>query len=680
MTLRIRLLGDIAIEDDGRQVTIPVSSKATAVLVWLALNPGEHSRGRIAPIFWPDVLDESARASLRTAIWTLRRALGDASAALVSGRETLGFAEGATDVDTLELARLIASGRLLEAAEIAHADLAPGVDEEWLEERREAHRAVLDDLYEHLAAAAEGDGDLGAAVIWSRRRVWLDPLAEDSQRTLLRRLAAVGDRAGVLHSFERFRTRLRVELGLVPSAETAAIVESVRADRLGSPELPARLAAVATEAHVGRDRELDQLLGHWQRASGSRLPTVVAVSGEPGVGKTRLVAELALRVQAAGHRAVYGAASPEALVPYQPFVEALAEGLGRPFEELEAETGSEPTGARRYRLFDEVATLAGSLAEPAAALFALDDLQWADVSTAQLIRHIARSHKARGVLLVLAYRPGEIGGALADLLMELNRESPLERVVLGDLGEEDVAELLRVWGADVTVGGAQSIHDRTRGNPFFVRELLRHLAESEDALGSVPPTVREIVRARIARLDAGARALIAAGAVAGPAFDAEVANAVLDEPLVGRAVARAVDTLVGAGLLNEPDRAGSLRFEHTLVRDAIYENLTVTRRTAFHVALAEHVIRRHGSASGPHLAEIAHHYRAAGFVHGLEWTIAAADYAFEHVAFDQAAGLYGQAIAALPTGDDRRTALVRRRAMASQLSYHAIVDAPRRRE
>ena len=105
--MRITLLGDVGVERDGARVGLPTSGKATALLVWLALNPGEHARARIAPLLWPEVLDESARGSLRTAVWALRNALGPD--ALVTSRTTLGLAPDVS-VDVLELRRLIASG------------------------------------------------------------------------------------------------------------------------------------------------------------------------------------------------------------------------------------------------------------------------------------------------------------------------------------------------------------------------------------------------------------------------------------------------------------------------------------------------------------------------------------------------------------------------------------------
>jgi len=577
--------------------------------------------------------------------------------------------------DALELWDLVGRGELGAAAELAQVELAPGVEEEWLEEVRDAHRGLLDGLYERLLTQAEAEGDAAGALVWARRRVWLDPLGEEPQQALLRRLAAAGDRAGALHSFARFRTRLRAELGLSPSAETLLLVGAIRETELGTPELPARLAALMGEAIVGREAELERLLAHWERAHSSRLPEVVAVAAEPGVGKTRLLAELALRVQSAGHRAVYGAAGAEAIVPYQPFVEALSEGVGVPFDELGDDGDSDPTGSRRYRLFERVAGLVGELAKPPAALVALDDLHWADVSTMQLLRHVARSHRARGVLIVLGYRPGELGsGPLADLLMDLNRELPLERIVLEGLREEDVATLLRTWGSDAPEAQAQALHDRTDGNPFFVRELMRDLAEGRDPRQSVPQTVREVVRVRLARLDPAARLLVAAGAVAGPAFDPGVANAALDEPAARGELVSAVDALVGAGLVNDTDPAGLLRFEHTLVRDAIYGDLSAARRATLHRSLAERLIRFHGSGPGGHLAEIAHHLREGGSPRAADWTIDAADYALERLAFDQAARLYGKVIATLAPGDGRRTSLVKRRAMAFQLLFHATFD------
>jgi predicted ATPase len=153
-----------------------------------------------------------------------------------------------------------------------------------------------------------------------------------------------------------------------------------------------------------------------------------------------------------------------------------------------------------------------------------------------------------------------------------------------------------------------------------------------------------------------------------------VANAALGNSADPAELAAAADVLVGAGLVVDTDPGGVLRFEHMLVRDAIYGDLSVSRRTALHRSVGERLIRMQGSEPGSHLAEIAHHLREGGAPQAVEWTIAAADYAFDRLAFDQAARLFGQVIAGLGPGDERRQELVKRRAMASQLLFHATFD------
>ena len=267
VTIRITLLGDVGVERDGARVGLPTSGKATALLVWLALNPGEHARARVAPLLWPEVLDESARGSLRTAVWALRNALGPE--ALVTTRTTLGLAPDvvrrrarAPPPDRVgphggggraRPRRARARGRGGVAGRGARG--AP----------RDAGRAVRAGCRRSRRLPAT----IAGAVVWARRRVWLDPVSEEAQQALLRRLAAVGDRAGALHSFSRFRTRLRTDLGLAPSPETVALVETIRsADTAARPSLPARLAAAAGETHGGPGDELERLAARF--ASGRR--------------------------------------------------------------------------------------------------------------------------------------------------------------------------------------------------------------------------------------------------------------------------------------------------------------------------------------------------------------------------------------------------------------------------
>ncbi|MFL5886011.1 MAG: transcriptional activator domain-containing protein, partial [Thermoleophilaceae bacterium] len=149
--LRVRLLGDMGLEADGRPIPLPESGRARALLAWLALNPGMHPRGKLAAQFWPGVLDSSARASLRSAMWSLRRALGDAADThLIATRDRVGLHD--VEVDVREIDDLAGRGELAEAAALARGDLLAGIDDDWAFEARDAHRDRMAAILARLAA------------------------------------------------------------------------------------------------------------------------------------------------------------------------------------------------------------------------------------------------------------------------------------------------------------------------------------------------------------------------------------------------------------------------------------------------------------------------------------------------------------------------------------------------
>ncbi len=229
--LRIRLLGEMTLEVDGRSLELPASRRARSLLGVLALERRSHPRGQLAARFWPDVLDESARTSLRSALSALRRPLGaDADRYLLTTRDAVALA-GPDQVwtDVGEFDRLLAEGRLEDALELSRGDLLEDLDDDWVYERRDEHRARVVALLERMAAAAEAAGDLAAALALTRRQVALDPLSEDAHRELIRRLAANGDRSAALTTYRRLADRFASELGIVPSPATRELVESIRA-------------------------------------------------------------------------------------------------------------------------------------------------------------------------------------------------------------------------------------------------------------------------------------------------------------------------------------------------------------------------------------------------------------------------------------------------------------------
>jgi class 3 adenylate cyclase/tetratricopeptide (TPR) repeat protein len=229
--LRVRLLGEMTLEVDGGQLELPSSRRARSLLGVLASERRTHPRAQLAARFWPDVLDESARTSLRSALSALRRALGaGADRYLICSRDAVAFAgPDLVWTDVGEFERLVAADRFEAALELARGELLEDLDHDWVYERRDEHRASVVALLEQMAAVAEAAGDLTAAVALTRRQVVLDPLCEEAHRELIGRLAASGDRSAALTTYRRLADRFASELGIVPSAVTRELIEQIRA-------------------------------------------------------------------------------------------------------------------------------------------------------------------------------------------------------------------------------------------------------------------------------------------------------------------------------------------------------------------------------------------------------------------------------------------------------------------
>src|SRR5215204_2763225 len=200
----VRVLGELALEVGGRDTNGIASHRARSLLGWLAVHPGLHPRSRVAGAFWPDVLEESARSSLRTTLATLKRELGQPAAGVVTAtRERVGIEPGPeTRIDLHAFEQLVSRGELEEAADLCRGDLLVDLDDDWVNEPREQHRQQLLDV--------------------------LGRLSEEAQRELVRRLAATGDRTGALSAYQAYGARLQRELGLAPSAGIRELVEGGR--------------------------------------------------------------------------------------------------------------------------------------------------------------------------------------------------------------------------------------------------------------------------------------------------------------------------------------------------------------------------------------------------------------------------------------------------------------------
>jgi class 3 adenylate cyclase len=382
---------------------------------------------------------------------------------------------------------------------------------------------------------------------------------------------------------------------------------------------------------VGRDAELERLQQLWKEAAAGER-RVALVAGEPGVGKTRLAAELAIRVYDEGGIVLAGRCDEDLGVPYQPFVEALRhfvehtppselkERLGRyggdlvrlvpelseRVPDLSPPLQSDPE-TERYRLFDAVAVWVAAASTDAPLLLVFDDLQWAAKPTVLLLRHVVRSAQTDRVLLVGTYRDTEFDHdhPLLQVFADLRRQQGVERLSLVGLDSAGVAAFMeqaaghRLGDEDVLL--ARAIHDETEGNPFFVREVLRHLSETgalerqEGRLVSrlpieeigIPEGVRDVVSRRLSRLSAEANRALRVAAVVGTDFEMALVGAAtpdLDEDELLSAMEEATGARV---VLEAPGRAARYRFAHALVRDTLYAGLSSGRRVTLHRRVAE---------------------------------------------------------------------------------------------
>jgi DNA-binding SARP family transcriptional activator/tetratricopeptide (TPR) repeat protein len=269
LVLRVWLLGPMRLELDGVEVAPPSSRKARLLLSILALERRAHSREPLAARLWPDVLDASARVSLRTALTQLRATFGNAAERFIYvTREHVALA-GADEVwtDVAELERSLTDGDLDVAIDVDPAELLAGLEDDWVYDRREQLLTELVSALGEGATKSETEGDLARAVRLARRQTALDPLAEEPQRQLIRRLAAAGDRSAALATYEKFADRLRSELRIAPSAPTRSLAEAIRAGEVAqAASPPAEMSGVsATEPSVEPRRDTS----HGEPAAGA---------------------------------------------------------------------------------------------------------------------------------------------------------------------------------------------------------------------------------------------------------------------------------------------------------------------------------------------------------------------------------------------------------------------------
>ena len=702
MAVEFRILGPLEVVADGRLITLD-AARPRALLVRLLLSPNQ-----VVPVeqlradLWPSAKPEGAEIALRTLVSRLRKHLRDSGIGdeviLTRANGYLVAAEpGQVDAGRFEAAlsearRLRDHGDWPQAAARYRAGLdlwrGPALGESATEAFALAAAARLEELRvgaveERIEAElavgrhAELLGELEALTAEHplRERLW-------AHRMLA--LYRSGRQAEALRSYQSLRHLLADELGIDPGPELARLEEAILQQR---PELDwvpagdggpaARQAATdgrVTGAPAGRDAELARLWDAWTGSAGQPA-RLVCIAGEAGIGKTLLLSAMARRVVEDGGSVLSGRCDEESVVPYQPFAEALAAHLSDVSpEDLRARMGwrladlaravrlaGEPASPAvgtgdpetdRFRVFDAVTTVLAQAAAEGPVLMTFDDLHWADRPTLLMLRHLLRYGTPSGPLVVGAYIDTDVApdSALGAFLSDLQREQPVERLVLAGLDEPAVAELVDGVlgpGAIATTGDLVTrLRRETNGNPLFIGELLRHVQET-GGLGTldagVPASVKELIARRVSRLPGEVGRVLRVAAVAGQEFPLDVVSAV--SGLESDALLDALEQTVAARLIVEvPGRGDRYGFSHNVVRRAIYDDLLRSRRAQLHRRIGEFLERRYaGSQELRYLGELAYHFELAGPASAEKAAIyskAAGDQAFSQLAYEEAEAAY----------------------------------------
>jgi len=695
--LHLSLLGTPVVKHGEDTLTFS-TRKALALLVYLAVEGGTHARKTLSEAFWPELDAEHGRAALRATLLELRKLLerthgpGERAHLLVE-RDTLEFDQDSPLILDLCLvesaskqvgrgieplagqARGALLAQLEQATRLAHGPFLASFTlrdsqffDDWSRQQREYWHLRVHQLFDALSMLYERAGDGERAIETVTRWLSFDPLNEEGYRRLMRLRFSQGDRAGALRAYANGRAVLADQLQVEPEPETVALAKHMRhaapvrpvqsqSPRSSPGQPPANLL---DGPFLGRTAEFGTLIECYQRVHAGQ-PHLVLLQGETGIGKTRLASEFVGWAQAQGADVLAGKALQTGRqLPYQPLIDILRRQmeqehapddllsdvwlaeLSRLLPELRDRYPDLPVASTdealgHNRLFEATARLLQVWAAPRPLVLFLDDMQWADTATLDLLLYLARSlaEQPAPILLLLNLRTGadSFTNVESTWLMALKRTRiPLTALALAAFTREETQQFMQAlaWAEqplevrnngsagscpenreastfrDVLVPFANWLYFQTRGQPFYLVETLKGLLALEiitpslQANGSwglvlragllvqtpvgdlIPPSVRELIRSQLSRLTPSAWMLLVAGATLGQGltFERLIQVAQLDE----QEGLRALEELLRSGFLCEGHQAEEAQavdgytFPREMIRQVVYQEAGATRQ------------------------------------------------------------------------------------------------------
>jgi ABC-type oligopeptide transport system substrate-binding subunit/DNA-binding SARP family transcriptional activator len=744
-------LGTLDIRHDGQQLPKPATLKSQSLLAYLILHRHRpQSRDRLVGLFWGDRPERKARASLSTALWHIRRCLPENY--VESDPQTVQFdPESDLWLDVDEFQSHVSQddvAALQSAVALYRGDFLDGFYHEWVIDERYRLETLFMEALTRLMRGLEATSEHHSALATALRLLERDPLREDAHRLAMRAYCCLGQRNAALEQYHRCCEIVQEELGAGPMVETTELYEEIMDGRFPLGRVPEAVPAaepamrpapvagrnpldvMAPSRLIGREDELAFLDDWWQRAEAGQ-GKLVLMSGEAGVGKSRLAQEFANALRLQGVRVLWGCCYEfERALPYQPVAEALRtvlpsltaaeltdfpswvlEEVARLVPEvLEKRPGLEvspsiPSDEQRARLFEALARVLAELSSHGTILIVLEDLHWASGSTLQLVHYLVRQLTDDRVLMVGSFRPEEVrpGHPLQALRRRLIRDGlavPLRVSRLSSSAVEAVVVEMSGVG-DEALPLAKRLYQETEGNPFFLIETVKGLFDtgsilleggawrgdfsgiSEGTL-ALPTSLSEAIQERVQNVNENAREAVRLAAVLGREFDFDSLNAAWGQG--EGATLEALDDLLRLRLIDEGNGAKGRDyiFTHHKIREVIYSSMSRRRRQQAHALVGTTMESLYPTQVEELVGELAFHFQE-GRRHdkrltekAITYRLQAGDRARTLYAHQEAIDHYEQALALLK--EEMHHERAARTLMKLGLTHHNAFDFQRARE